>query len=96
MSSYNITVIGNTFDASDNDALNITCANFYLESGAIAEFGNRTTGDAKNMTVSGTISNPKGCTFDIKAASGSNVLAWITCSKLEVGGTFTGARPKVE
>jgi len=91
-----ITVIGNTFDASDNDALNITCANFYLKDGATAEFGNRTEGDAKNMTVSGTISNPKGCTFDIKAASGSNVLAWITCSKLEVGGTFTGARPKVE
>lgn len=91
-----VTGAAGKFDASDVDALNITCANFYLKDGATAEFGNRTDGDAKNMTVSGTISNPDGCTFDIYAAAGANVLAWISCSKLEVGGTFTGARPRVE
>ena len=80
------------------DALNITCANFYLQKGATAKFGNRTDGAAKNLVVSGTISNPAGCTFDIEAANqdgAGSVLAWVTCTNLEVGGTFTGARPRV-
>ena len=87
---------GGLFAADETDALNITCANFYLKSGATAEFGNRTNGDAKNLVVSGTISNPVTCTFDIKPAAGGNVLAWVTCKKLEVGGTFSAARPRVE
>ena len=92
-----ITVIGATiFDASDLNALNITCANFYLKSGAKAEFGNRTEGDAKNLVVSGTISNPATCTFDIKPAASGNVLAWVSCKKLEVGGNWNAARPRVE
>jgi hypothetical protein len=83
---------------TDVDALNITCANFYLEKKASATFGNRTDGAAKNLVVSGTISNPAGCTFDIEAANkdgNGSVLAWVTCTNLEVGGTFTGARPRV-
>ena len=93
-----ITVSGNTFDAGDVDALNITCANFYLKAGGIAEFGNRTDGDTKNLTVTGTIANPTGCTFDVKKANQipGSVLAWTTCSALTVGGTFTYARPRVE
>lgn len=98
-----ITVSGATFDAgagtvaSDVDALNITAANFYLENGATATFGNRNDGAGKNLVVSGTISNPAGCTFNIVAANqvGSSVLAWVTCTKLEVGGTFSAARPRV-
>ena len=96
-----IKVSGGTFDASyataNVDALNITCANFYLEKGATATFGNRTDGAAKNLVVSGTISNPAGCTFNIESAgqSGGSVLAWVTCTKLEVGGTFSAARPRV-
>ena len=98
-----IKVSGATFDAgagtlvSDIDALNITCANFYLEKAATATFGNRRDGAAKNLVVSGTISNPKGCTFNIVAAGqfGTSVLAWVTCKKLEVGGTFSAARPRV-
>ena len=98
-----VNVSGATFDAgsaaADVDALNITCANFYLEKGATATFGNRTDGAAKNLVVSGTISNPEGCTFNIVAAnqnSAGSVLAWVTCKKLEVGGTFSAARPRVE
>ena len=94
------TVIGSTFDAGETDALNITCANFYLKkkgaTGATAEFGNRTAGTAKNMTVTGTISNPDGCKFLITAAGSSTLLAWITCSELLVGGEFSAARPIVE
>jgi hypothetical protein len=84
------------FDASALNALDITCVNFTLKNGAQAEFGNRTEGDAHNLDASGTISNPAGCKFDIKAAAGGNVLAWVTCSKLIVGGTFTNARPRVQ
>ena len=79
------------------DALDITCANFTLASNAKATFGNRTEGDTKNLTVSGTITNPAGCTFDIKAANqeGGSVLATITCTKLIVGGEFPGGKPQV-
>lgn len=98
----NITVTGGTFDAgslaADVNALNIECANFKLKSGAKAYFGNRTEGDAKNMTVTGEISNPSGCTFDIIQANqdgNGSVYAWITCTKLTVGGSFPNARPKV-
>ena len=96
-----ITVSGNaTFDAStEADALNITCANFYLTkvgaNGGTAKFGNRTASTSKNLEVSGTISNPEGCTFNILAASGSNLYAWVTCTKLIEGGTFSAARPRV-
>lgn len=96
-----ITVSGGAgdFNAADVDALNITCANFYLKSGAQANFGNRTTGDAKNMTVSGTITNPAGCSFNIVAANqdgNGSVLAWISCKELIVGGAFPGGKPRVE
>ncbi len=98
----NITVTRGKFDAgkdaADVNALNIECANFKLKSGAKAYFGNRTEGDAKNMTVTGEISNPSGCTFDILAANQNgegSVYAWITCTKLTVGGSFPNARPKV-
>jgi hypothetical protein len=95
-----ITVSGNAanFNASEDGAIKITCANFYLSDKAEAHFGNRTAGSAtdKTMAVTGTISNPEGCTFDMKAAAGGNLLAWITCNSLQVGGTFTGARPIVE
>ena len=104
-----ITVSGATFKAgnisgntaADVDALNITCANFYLKKigniGGVAEFANRTDGAAKNLVVSGTIDNPSGCTFNIATAGQYNgsVLAWVTCKELSVGGTFTGARPRV-
>ena len=95
-----ITVSGGAgnFDAGDVDALNITCANFKLAKGAQANFGNRSDGDTHNMTVSGTIDNPAGCTFNIIAANQvpGSVLAWITCSTLKVGGTFPGSKPRVE
>ena len=90
---------GATFDADEVNALNITCANFYLEKGATATFGNRTDGDTKNLVVSGTISNPATCTFNIHAANqdgNGSVLAWVTCKELKVGGTFSAARPRVE
>lgn len=105
-----ITVSGATFkagniagtDAADVDALNITCANFYLKKigniGGVAEFANRTDGSAKNMVVSGTIDNPSGCTFNIRAAGQYNnsVLAWVTCTELKVGGSFPNSKPRVE
>jgi hypothetical protein len=97
-----ITVSGATFIAGTGanvDALNITCANFYLADNATATFGNRTKGDAKNMVVSGIIDNPGGCTFDIEAANQDgkgSVLAWVSCKELHIGGTFTAAKPRVE
>ena len=93
-----INVNGATFEAQ-NDALNITCANFYLTKvgtiGGTATFGNRTASTSKNLVVSGTISNLDGCTFNILAASGTDVYAWVTCTELVEGGTFSAARPRV-
>ena len=90
----NITVTGATFDASDNDAIQISCKNFSLVKGAAAAtatFGNRTAGNTKkSMEVKGTISNGKGCIFTISPAAGANLLAWITCYKVEGEGTFAG------
>ena len=97
-----ITVSGGNFTAGtglDVDALNITCANFYLKSGATATFGNRTDGAAHNLDVTGTIDNPAGCKFDIESANqdgNGSVLAWVTCSALKVGGTWGAAKPRVE
>ena len=91
-----ITVSGATFDAFDTNALNITCKNFTLADGATAKFGNRTDGDAWNMKASGTITNPKGCTFNIREALGAgSVIGVVTCTKLVSGGTFTNSRPLV-
>ena len=92
-----VNVTNGTFDADEVDAINITCANFTLADGAIAKFGNRKEGNTKNMTVDGTISNPVGCKFLIHTANqeGASVLAWITCTQLKVGGTFSAARPIV-
>ena len=94
-----ITVSGAKFNAGETavDALNITCANFTLAETATAVFGNRTEGDTKNLTVSGTITNPAGCTFTIVAADqeAGSVLATITCTKLIVGGAFPGGKPQV-
>ena len=93
----NITVTDAKFDASADNAILIECTNFSLikkdeaGTGASAEFGNRTKGNTnKNMTVNGTISNGKGCTFTIDPAAGANLLAWITCHKVEGEGTYAG------
>jgi hypothetical protein len=95
-----IKVSAGTFDASilKVDALDITCANFTLADGATAKFGNRTEGDTKNLTVSETITNPAGCTFNILGANqvGGSILATITCKKLIVGGNWgDGGKPQV-
>ena len=84
------------FKATDLNAIKISCANFYLTDKAKAQFGNRTGSTDKTMSVTGTISNLKGCKFYIDAADGSNLLAWITCSSLIDAGEFSGARPIVE
>ena len=95
-----ITVSGATFDASQVDAIKITCANFYLEKdgavGSIATFGNRSGGADMTMDVTGTISNPEDCSFQIAPATGGNVLARIECTELLTGGAFSAARPKVK
>lgn len=92
-----ITVTDATFDASADGAILIECKNFSLinkdatYTSTAATFGNRTAGDNnKSMTVKGTISNGKGCKFTISPASGANLLAWITCYKVEGEGTFAG------
>lgn len=89
---------GGNFNAGFLNCLDITCANFTLADHAEAHFGNRTGGADKNLVVSGTITNPATCTFDIKAANqvGSSILAWVTCKTLIVGGTFTAAQPRVQ
>lgn len=98
-----IIVTDATFDASEKDALEIKCKNFSLikkdPAPAVipeAKFGLRSKGNDKStMTVGGTISNPKGCKFNMTAASGDDLLAWITCKKLTVGGAFPGGKPQV-
>ena len=99
-----IKVTDATFDASDNDALDIKCKNFSLikkDPASLvipeAKFGLRTEGiDNSTMEVGGTISNPKGCKFSMTPVSGSDeLLAWITCKKLTVGGEFPGGKPQV-
>lgn len=99
----NITVTDATFNANTDGAVLIKCKNFSLikenpaGAGSTATFGNRTASDSakKTMEVGGTIKNDKGCTFTITPAAGANLLAWITCKKLEVGGAFPGGRPSV-
>ena len=92
-----ITVTDAIFDASADDAILIECTNFSLINKdatytlTAATFGNRLSGNTnKSMTVKGTISNGKGCTFTISPAAGANLLAWITCYKVEGEGTFAG------
>ena len=82
------------FDASDLNALKITCANFSLENMGSATFGNRNKAE-KNLEVGNTISNPATCTFTISAAVGDNLLGWVTCKKLKSGGSFPGSKPLV-
>ena len=98
-----IIVTDATFDASEKDALDIKCKNFSLikkdPAPAVipeAKFGLRSEGNTKStMTVGGTISNPKGCKFNMEPASGDDLLAYITCKKLIVGGAFPGGKPQV-
>lgn len=98
----NITVTDAQFNASDQDALKIECTNFSLikkaKTGApAAYFGLRSAGnDTKTMTVKGTISNPKDCTFQMQpVGGGTDLLAWITCYSLTTGGAFPGGKPTV-
>jgi len=84
-----------TFNAGAVNALNITCANFTVNKNGKAYFGNRTDGASKNMVVSNTINNKTGGVFDIYAATGGNVLAWVSCKELKVGGSFPNSRPRV-
>ena len=102
-----IKVSNATFDAGSDalgadykvDAIKINCANFTLAKGAKAIFGNRTEGDTKNMVVTGTITVPVGCDFEIKKAGqvGGSVLAWVSCHELIAQGTFSGgSKPRVE
>ena len=85
------------FDASEADALNITCANFTLTKGT-AKFGNRSDGAAKNMVVSGTIDNTSNGVFNILPANTTPgyVLAWVSCKELKAAGEFPNSKPRVE
>ena len=92
-----ITVTDAKFNAADDNAILIKCKNFSLINKDAtytlteAAFGNRLSGNTeKSMEVKGTISNGKGCTFTIRPAVGANLLAWITCYKVEGEGTFAG------
>ncbi len=95
----NITVDAGTFDADAVNAINITCTDFTLKNASTAKFGNMTDGVSKSLIATGTIANPAGCTFDIHTANqdgNGSVIAWITCTKLTVGGAFPGGRPTIE
>ena len=94
--NINVSGAAGYFNAKEKNALNITCANFYLTEKAKAEFGLRSGGTTKTMAVTGTISNPKDCKFLMTAADDTDLLAWITCTELLVGGEFSAARPIVE
>lgn len=74
--------------------VNMTADNMTVNKGGTAKFENRTSQTDKTMEISSTIEVKNGATFTITDATGSNLPAYITCTKLIEGGTFNG-KPEV-
>lgn len=78
------------------DVRNMTAKNLTVVNGGRARFYNRDKSQDKTLEVSGTIEVQKGGFFTIvEKADGMNI-AYVTCTKLVEGGTFSGKPIVVE
>ena len=93
-----ITVVGDINVTGDfstaTGVVNMTADNMTVNKGGTATFANRESQTDKTMEISSTIEVKNGATFTITDAIGTNLPAYITCTKLIEGGTFNG-KPEV-
>ena len=76
------------------DVRNMVADNLTVLNGGTAKFGNRKTSQDTTLKVLGTIENQKGGTFVITPKGTDANVAYVTCTKLIEGGSFTG-KPEV-
>lgn len=72
------------------DVRNMVADNLTVLEGGNATFGNRDESQDTTLKVLGTIENQKGGTFIITPKGTDTNVAYVTCTKLIEGGTFTG------
>lgn len=88
----NITLSGKFETAVD--VRNMVADNLTVLNGGTAKFGNRKVSQDTTLKVLGTIENQKGGTFEITPKGTDTNVAYVTCTKLVEGGSFTG-KPEV-
>lgn len=76
------------------DVRNMVADNLTVLNGGTAKFGNRKTSQDTTLKVLGTIENQKGGMFEITPKGKDTNVAYVTCTKLIEGGSFTG-KPEV-
>ena len=79
---------------TEEDVRNMVADNLTVLSGGIAKFGNRKESQDTTLKVLGTIENQKGGVFEITPKGADTNVAYVTCTKLIEGGSFTG-KPEV-
>lgn len=80
--------------ATEKDVRNMVANNMTILENGKAWFLNREKSQDTTLKVLGTIENQKGGTFIIQPKEGANNVAYVTCTKLIEGGSFTG-KPEV-
>lgn len=88
-------VAGGVFGC-DKDVRNMEANNLLVVNKGQVAFANRVESQDKTLTVNETIEVQKGGSFEIVEATGSNNIAYVTCTKLVEGGTFVGKPIVVE
>lgn len=78
------------------DVRNMTAKNLTVVNGGRARFYNRDKSQEKTLEVSGTIEVQKGGFFTIVEKTDGMNIAYVTCTKLVEGGTFSGKPIVVE
>ena len=79
-----------------SDVRNMTAKNLTVVNGGSAKFYNRVKSQDKTLEVSGTIEVQKGGSFTIVEKGDGMNIAYVTCTKLVEGGTFSGKPIVVE
>ncbi len=79
-----------------SDVRNMTAKNLTVVKGGHAKFYNRNKSQDKTLEVSGTIEVQKGGLFTIVVKADGMNIAYVTCTKLVEGGTFSGKPIVVE
>lgn len=80
----------------ENDVRNMEANNLLVVNQGKVKFKNREASQDKTLTVNETIEVQKGGSFEIAEATGTNNIAYVTCTKLVEGGTFVGKPIVVE
>lgn len=80
----------------ENDVRNMEANNLLVVNQGKVKFKNRVNSQDKTLTVNETIEVQKGGRFEIAEATGTNNIAYVTCTKLVEGGTFIGKPIVVE